>query len=166
MKRIGSVHGSLTDQTVDTNFSLLLSAKDCVAEDLKDQPGALGAREEALLVFTAEELVQLVQSEGSRVVVRREVGHSLVHQVGQTQRGQEAGRPVPAWGRLGLDWCPEIELHCHVTDDCPGGVQLDKVETSLALVLIFLQTNLHKVKVKERRNISHILHLQTFRLKT
>ena len=102
MERIGSSHGSLTDQPVDANFSLLLSAEDCVAQDLKDQPGALGAREEALLVFTAEELVQLVQSEGGRVVVRREVGHGLVHQVGQTQRGQQAGRPVPAGGRLGL----------------------------------------------------------------
>ena len=91
MQRIGSGHGPLTDQAVDANFSLLLSAEDCVAQDLKDQPGALGAREEALLVFTAEELVQFVQSEGSRVVVRREVGHSLLHHVGQTQRGQEAG---------------------------------------------------------------------------
>ena len=102
MERIGSGHGSLTDQPVDANFSLLLSAEDCVAEDLKDQPGSLGAREEALLVFTPEELVQLVQSEGSRVVVGREVGYSLVHQVGQTQRGQQAGRPVPTGSRLGL----------------------------------------------------------------
>ena len=91
MERVGSRHGPLTDEAVDTDFSLLLPAEDCVAEDLKDQPGSLGAREEALLVFTPEELVQLLQSEWSRVVVGREVGYSLLHQVGQTQRGQQAG---------------------------------------------------------------------------
>ena len=91
VQRIGCSHGALADQPVNTNFSLLLPPEDGVAEDLEDQPGSLGAREEALLVFTPQELVQLVQSEGGRVVVRREVGHSLVHHVGQTQRGQEAG---------------------------------------------------------------------------
>ena len=43
-------------------------------------------------------------------------------------------------------------------------MQLDKVETLLALVLIFLHRNLELLT--ERRNISHILHLQTFRLET
>ena len=63
-----------------------------------------------------------------------------------------------------LDWCSEVELHCHVTDDSPGGVELYKVQTLLTLVLIFLQTNLQVMK--EMRNITHILHLQTFRLQT
>ena len=161
VERIGRGHGPLTDQPVDADFSLLLSPEDRVAQDLEDQPGALGAREEALLVFTPEELVQLVQSEGGRVVVGREVGDVLVHHVGQTEGGEEAGGPVPAggwphlgetqehrltstdWGRLAfltdLDWCSEVELHCHVADDGPGGVELHKVETLLALVLIFLQ---------------------------
>ena len=103
VERIGRGHGPLTDQPVDADFSLLLSPEDRVAQDLEDQPGALGAREEALLVVTPEELVQLVQSEGRRVVVGREVGHRLLHHVGQAERGQQAGRPVPAGGGLSQD---------------------------------------------------------------
>ena len=63
-----------------------------------------------------------------------------------------------------LDWSSEIELHGHVTDHSPGCVKLYKVQTLLTLVLIFLQTNLQVMK--EMRNITHILHLQTFRLQT
>ena len=112
MERVGSCHGPLTDQAVDTDFSLLLPAEDCVAEDLKDQPGSLRAREKALLVFTPEELVQLVQSEGRRVVVGREVGHRLLHHVGQAERGQQAGRPVPAGGGLSLEGEKTSYFHC------------------------------------------------------
>ena len=65
---------------------------------------------------------------------------------------------------MGLDWSSEIELDCHVADHRPGSVQLYEVQTLLALVLIFLQRKLELVK--ERSNFSHILHLQTFRLKT
>ena len=112
VQRIGCGHGPLAHQPVNTNFSLLLPPEDGVAEDLEDQPGALGAREEALLVFTAEELVQLVQSEGSRVVVRLEVGHRLLHHVGQAERGQQAGRPVPAGGGLSLEGEKTSYFHC------------------------------------------------------
>ena len=102
MERVCCLQRSLADESVHSDLSLLLPSEDCVAQNLEDEPGPLGPREEVLLVVGAKELVHLVQPEGGGVVVWREVGDGLVHQVGNTERGEEASRPVLAGVWLSL----------------------------------------------------------------
>ena len=102
MERVCRLQCSLADESVHSNFSLLLPSEDCVTQNLKDKSRPLGPREEVLLVVGAKELVHLVQPEGGGVVVWREVGDGLVHQVGNTERGEEASRPVLAGVWLSL----------------------------------------------------------------
>ena len=100
MERVSCVQGALADQSVNTDLAFLLSSKHRVTQNLKHQPGPLGPAEEVLLVVTPEELVKLVQSEGRRVVVRRQVGHGLLHHVGDAEGGEKPSRPVVT--RIGL----------------------------------------------------------------
>ena len=102
MERVCCLQRSLADESVHSDLSLLLPSEDCVTQNLEDEPGPLGPREEVLLVVGAKELVHLVQPEGGGVVVWREVGDGLVHQVGNTERGEEASRPVLAGVWLSL----------------------------------------------------------------